>query len=125
MIGRILRAMPVPTMPQGGLGGAFGIVGTIVGPLMMLAIALQKPGPVRTLIKAGADAPDRARKPATLGVSEPHLQPLIRAGVVVREADGRVWLDRARARRRQWRIGAIVGGAIVVAGLLVAAVLAL
>ena len=45
-----------------------------------------------------------ARKPETLGVKEPPLTPLVRAGVVVRESDGRVWVDRAKARRRQLRI---------------------
>jgi hypothetical protein len=42
---------------------------------------------------------------------------------VVREADGRIWVDRAKARRRQWRIGAIIGGAIVVVSGIVALVL--
>ena len=106
-----------------GAGGAFTALGVVVGPLMMLLIALQKPGPVRTLLKAEADSPERARKMATLGLSEPPLLPLIRAGVVVREADGRIWVDRAKARRRQWRIGAIIGGAIVVVSGIVALVL--
>lgn len=89
------------------------MLGAVVGPLMMLAIALQKPGPVRTLTKAGALSRDSARKPATLGLSEPPLQPLIRARVVVREEDGRIWLDAAAARRRQWRIGAVVGAVVL------------
>jgi hypothetical protein len=98
---------------SGGAGGAFTALGAVLGPLMMLAIALQKPGPVRTLLKAEADSPERARKATTLGLSEPPLAPLIRSGVVVREADGRIWVDRAKARRRQWRIGATIGGLIV------------
>jgi hypothetical protein len=106
-----------------GAGGAFTALGAVVGPLMMLLIALQKPGPVRTLLKAEADSPERARKMATLGLSEPPLLPLIRAGVVVREADGRIWVDRAKARRRQWRIGAIIGGVIIVVSGIVALVL--
>jgi hypothetical protein len=106
-----------------GAGGAFTALGAVVGPLMMLLIALQKPGPVRTLLKAEADSPERARKMATLGLSEPPLLPLIRAGVVVREADGRIWVDRAKARRRQWRIGAIIGGAIVIVSGIVALIL--
>ncbi len=106
-----------------GAGSAFTALGAVVGPLMMLLIALQKPGPVRTLLKAEADSPERARKMATLGLSEPPLLPLIRAGVVVREADGRIWVDRAKARRRQWRIGAIIGGVIVVVSGIVALVL--
>ena len=63
---------------------------------------------------------DSARKAATLGLSEPPLQPLLRAGVVVREADGRIWLDRAKARRRQWRIALTLGAAVTVAALVVA-----
>jgi hypothetical protein len=106
-----------------GAGGAFTALGAVVGPLMMLLIALQKPGPVRTLLKAEADSPERARKMATLGLSEPPLLPLIRVGVVVREADGRIWVDRVKARRRQWRIGAIIGGVIVVVSGIVALVL--
>ncbi|MFM1867307.1 MAG: hypothetical protein RL591_715 [Planctomycetota bacterium] len=106
-----------------GASGAFTALGAVVGPLMMLLIALQKPGPVRTLLKAEADSPERARKMATLGLSEPPLLPLIRAGVVVREADGRIWVDRAKARRRQWRIGAIIGGAIVIVSGIVALIL--
>lgn len=99
------------------------MVGAVVGPLMMLAIALQKPGPVRTLTKAGALSPDSARKPATLGLVESPLQPLIRARVVIREEDGRIWLDARAARRRQWRIGAVVGGVVLAASALVALVL--
>jgi hypothetical protein len=112
-------------MQPGGLGGAFGMLGAVVGPVMMVALALQKPGPVRTLTKAAADSPERARKPATLGLGEPALAPLVRAGVVVREPDGRVWLDARGARRRQWRIGAIAGGACVAAGLVVWGLLSL
>ena len=92
---------------------------------MMLAIALQKPGPVRTLLKSGADNPEHARKLSTLGLTEPPLAPLIRSGVVVRESDGRIWVDRAKARRRQWRIGAILGGASVVVCGIAAVILSL
>jgi hypothetical protein len=99
------------------------MLGAIVGPAMMLAIALQKPGPVRTLDKAGADSPDTARKPSTLGLAAAPLQPLIRQGVVVEEADGRIWLDRAKARQRQWRIGAIIGGTIAAIGGILALIL--
>ena len=53
-----------------------------------------------------------ARKATTLGLSEPPLQPLLRAGVVVREADGRIWLDQPKARRRQWRIALALGAAV-------------
>jgi hypothetical protein len=112
-------------MPQGGLGGAFGMAGAVVGPVMMLALALQKPGPVRVLAKAGAVSPESARKAATLGLQEPPLAPLLRSGVVVREPDGRIWLDARRAKLRQWRIGAIIGGSIMALGLLVAVVLSI
>jgi hypothetical protein len=92
---------------------------------MMLILALQKPGPVKTMLRAGAVSPESARKPATLGLSAPPLAPLLRARVVIEEADGRIWLDTARARRRQWRIAVIVGASIVAAGVAVAAALAL
>ncbi len=103
----------------------FAGLGAVVGPVMMVMLALQKPGPVKSLLKAGAVSPESARKIATLGIAEPPLRPLIRAGVVVREEDGRIWLDQARARRRQWRIAAIFGGAVMLAGALVAVVLSL
>jgi len=80
------------------------MIGAVVGPLMMLALAFSKPGPVRALLKVEADAPERARRPSSLGVSEVQLEPLIRSGVVVREPDGCVWVDRAKARRRSWKI---------------------
>jgi hypothetical protein len=34
-----------------------------------------------------------------------------------------VWLDVARARRRQWRLGAIIGACVLLVGIAVAAVL--
>jgi len=98
--------MPIPM----GSGGAFGSVTSIMGPLMMLAIALRHRGSVRKLLDVHADCPDRARKPESLGIELPPLEPLIRSGVVVRERDGRVWVDRAKAKKRQWRIGLIFGG---------------
>ena len=103
----------------------FAGLGAVVGPVMMVMLALQRPGPVKSLLKAGAVSRESARKIATLGIAEPPLKPLIRAGVVVREEDGRIWLDQARARRRQWRIAAIFGGAVMLAGALVAVVLSL
>jgi hypothetical protein len=105
--------VPFPVPDSGSSAGGFAALGAVVGPLMMLFIALQKPGPVRTLVRAEADCPERARKASTLGLTEPPLAPLLRAGVVVREADGRIWVDRAKARRRQWRIALWFGLAIV------------
>lgn len=109
--------MPVPFSPT---GSGFAMIGAVVGPLMMLAMATSRPGPVRSLLKAQADAPERARRPSSLGVPEPQLEPLIRSGVVVREADGCVWVDRAKASRRAWRIAgvfavvlALVAGAVL------------
>lgn len=101
--------MPVPPANPNGLGGVFGALGGAMAPVMMVLLALQKPGPVRILSKADADAPDRARRPATLGIPEPPLGPLVRAGVVVREPDGRIWLDRGALRRRQRRLALVVG----------------
>jgi hypothetical protein len=113
--------MPVPFPPQQpGVGGALSSIGMVAGPLVMMITVLRQPGPVKTLLRAGALSPDSARKATTLGLSEPPLQPLLRAGVVVREADGRIWLDRAKARRRQWRIALALGAAVTVAALVVA-----
>ena len=113
--------MPVPFPPQQpGVGGALSSIGMVAGPLVMMITVLRQPGPVKTLVRAGALSPDSARKAATLGLSEPPLQPLLRAGVVVREADGRIWLDQPKARRRQWRIALALGAAVTVAALVVA-----
>lgn len=103
--------------------GGFAAIGALAGPAMMLIIALQKPGPVKTMLRAGALSPETARKAETLGLTLPPVAPLIRAGVVVREPDGRIWLDAARARRRQWRIGAAIGAGLMLAGLALAAIL--
>ena len=113
--------MPVPFPPQQpGVGGALSSIGMVAGPLVMMITVLRQPGPVKTLVRAGALSPDSARKATTLGLSEPPLQPLLRAGVVVREADGRIWLDQPKARRRQWRIALTLGAAVTVAALVVA-----
>ncbi len=80
------------------------MLGAVVGPAMMLALAFSQPGPVRTLLKAEADRPERARRAASLGIREVVLEPLIRSGVVVREKDGCVWVVRELAKRRQRRI---------------------
>jgi hypothetical protein len=81
---------------------------------MMIGLAFSKPGPVRALLKVEADAPERARRPSSLGIDEAQLVPLVRGGVVVRESDGCVWVDRAKARRRSWKI-ALRAGALAVA----------
>ncbi|MDI9403214.1 MAG: hypothetical protein QM516_05020 [Limnohabitans sp.] len=116
--------VPFPVPDSGNSAGGFAALGAVVGPLMMLFIALQKPGPVRTLMRAEADCPERARKASTLGLTEPPLAPLLRAGVVVRETDGRIWVDRGKARRRQWRIALWFGVAIVAISGMVAFALA-
>ena len=117
--------MPLPPPGSTGFGAAFGALGGVIGPSMMLLMVLRSPGPARAMRKAGATNAATARKAATLGVSEPALAPLVRAGVVVREADGRVWLDEARARRRAWRLGAMVWLAVALAFVGVAALLSL
>lgn len=104
--------MPVP-IP----GGGFATLGAVAGPLMMLAMALSRPGAVRALLKVGADAPERARRAKSLGINEHTLEPLIRSGAVIREPDGCVWVDRPRAKARHRRI--LVGfgiAAVVLAG---------
>lgn len=98
---------PFPTPQPGGLGGVFASLGAVAGPMMMVLMAMRNPGPVKALLSAGADSPDTARRPETLGVKDPLLQPLIRARVVIREPDGRVWVDRNAARSRQRRLLAI------------------
>jgi hypothetical protein len=89
---------------------------------MMVAMAFSQRGPVRTLLKADADAPERARRAASLGIDEAHLVPLMKSGVVVREADGCVWVVREKARRRSWRITLRVGAVVVAIGAVVLAI---
>jgi hypothetical protein len=118
--------VPLPgPIPSGPAGGGFAAIGAIAGPAMMVLIALRKPGPVRTMLRAGAVSPETARKASTLGLTAPPLGPLIRAGVVIEEDDGRIWLDARRASRRQWRIGALIGACVALVGLVVAAALML
>lgn len=57
---------------------------------------------VRVMHQAGAVSPDSARSPEDLGLRDSLvLAGLVRRGVVVRTADGRVHLDPARAEH--WR----------------------
>jgi hypothetical protein len=106
--------VPLPPPGSGGFGAAFGALGGVLGPGMMILMVLRTPGPAKAMRKAGATSPQTARKATTLGVSETALAPMVRSGVVVREADGRIWLDERRARRRAWRNGALAGiGAIL------------
>ena len=105
--------MPAPFPPS---AGGFAAISAIAGPLMMLAMAFSRPGPVRALLKAEADAPERARRAASLDLREEQLAPLLKSGVVVREADGCMWVDRAKARRRSWRIAGTVGGVLAAIG---------
>jgi len=114
--------MPVPFSPT---GGGLAMIGAVVGPLMMLAMATSRPGPVRALLKAQADAPDRARRPVSLGIPEPQLEPLVRSGVVVREADGCVWVDRAKASRRAWRIASVFAVVLALVAGVVLSILAI
>ena len=95
----------------------------IAGPVMMMLAALTTRGPVSALLKVGADSPDTARKPNTLGLKDPPLQPLLRSGVLVKEADGRVWVDRVKAKKRQWRLARRIGAIGLVLGGLVFVVL--
>jgi hypothetical protein len=96
----------------------FASIGAVAGPLAMVIMAMRNPGPVTTLRKAGAISPDTARRAETLGVKEPPLAPLVRAGVVVREPDGRIWLDERRANARQRKLVAIFGAAGALIGAL-------
>lgn len=111
--------MPVPFPPG---GGGFAMVGAVAGPLMMVAMAFSQRGPVRTLLKADADAPERARRAASLGIDEAHLVPLMKSGVVVREADGCVWVVREKARRRSWKIMLRVGAVVIAIGAVILAI---
>lgn len=97
----------------------FASLGAVAGPLAMVIMALRNPGPVRTLRNAGAVSPDTAVRAERLGVKEPPLKPLIRSGVVVREADGCVWVDLAKAKARQRRLMVTFGGVGLALGLLV------
>ena len=108
--------MPLPNGPAGF--GLFSSATALLGPLGIVIAAFTKPGPVRALLRAHADCPDRARRPSTLGIDEPPLQPLIRAGIVIREANGCVWVDRARAKQRQKKLMMVFGAVGAVIGVL-------
>jgi hypothetical protein len=103
--------MPIPGTPGPGSFGLLGSASAVLGPIGMMIAAFLRPGPVKTLLRAHADCPDRARQPHTLGLALPPLEPLVRSGVLIREPNGCVWVDRAMAKRRQrrltWTFGAI------------------
>lgn len=98
------------------------MIGAVAGPVMMVAMAFSRPGPVRALLKADADAPERARRPSSLGIDEAHLVPLVKSRVVVRESNGCVWVDREKARLRSWRITLRAGAVVIAIGAIVLAI---
>ena len=117
--------MPIPGTPGPASFGLLGSASAVLGPIGMMIAALMRPGPVKSLLRAHADCPDRARRPATLGLTEPPLEPLVRAGVVIREANGCVWVDRAKAKARQRRLTMTFGAIGLVLGLIVWGLLSL
>ena len=70
---------------------------------------------------------ERRRLAGVAVVEEPRSCPAakIRVGVVVRETDGRIWLNRVVARRRQWQLALIVGGAMIVLATMIYLILSL
>jgi len=77
-------------------------LGLVAAPFMIVAMILRETGPVPEFLKAGADAPERARRAASLGVEEGSpLRDAVRAGLLVATGDGRYWVDRAKWKRRR------------------------
>ena len=109
-------------MPLGGAApGGLGALGMLLMPAGIVIMMLkQPPGPVATLIKAGAVSPETARRSEGLGIPRPFvLDPAIRRRVVHRTEDGRYWVDVDRARqvrRRTAVIAGIVAAAVGVVG---------
>ncbi len=89
----------------------FGI-GAILAPAGIIAMMLRQPkGPLRLLVEAGATTPDGARKLNSIGIPrEALVERAITSGVIVKEVDGRCWLNQARLRQRRLRAAALGGG---------------
>ncbi len=98
-------------MPLRDPNVGFGI-GAILAPAGIIAMMLRQPkGPLRLLVDAGATDPDGARKLSSIGIPrEALIERALANGVVVKEADGRCWIDQARLRQRRLRLALLVGG---------------
>lgn len=105
-----LSAMPFND-PNVGLG-----LGAIIAPAGIIAMMLRQPkGPMRLLIDAGATNPEGARKLHSVGIPrEALLERAILSGVVIKEKDGRCWVDRVKLHTRRTQRALLVGGTVFI-----------
>lgn len=90
-------------------------IGLVAAPFMLVAMILRDTGPVPAFLEAGADAPERARRPSSIGVDEGvGLRDAVRARLLVATGDGRYWVDRRRWRRHRQLLWALSGGIVAV-----------
>ncbi|MSR40901.1 MAG: hypothetical protein EXS10_03250 [Phycisphaerales bacterium] len=97
--------------PNVGLG-----LGAIIAPAGIIAMMLRQPkGPMRLLIDAGATNPEGARKLHSVGIPrEALLERAILSGVVIKEKDGRCWVDRVKLHTRRTQRALLVGGTVFI-----------
>ena len=102
-------------MPMNDPNVGFGL-GAIMAPAGIIAMMMRQPkGPLRLLIDAGAKNPHDARRLNSVGIAREGLvERALLHGVVVKEVDGRCWVDRPRMRRRRLR-GAVLAGVATLA----------
>lgn len=94
-------------------------LGLLVYPLFVGAIALSKKGVVSKFVQAGATAPERARKPASLEIRDiDAVKSAARRGTLIAMGDGRYYANLPKIRRGNrlfW--GFMIGGGVVTAAL--------
>lgn len=84
-------------------------------PLFILAMILNRPGPVTVFRRAGAISPQTARRPSSLKIENMDLvKDAAKSGRLIALDDGRYYVDVPRVKRRQ-RITISVAAVIAVA----------
>ena len=87
-------------------------IGLLAYPLFILVLVFGKSaGTVQKFVKAGATAPETARKPASVGVKDVYfVQRAEKRGALIHTGDGRYYVNVPRLLRvRKWTRIAAVG----------------
>lgn len=82
-------------------------LGLVAYPLAILAIAVTRRTAAGAFDDANAYDPDSSRRPESLGVSTRLANRAVAKGLLVPVGDGRYYLNKRRARRREVRLLAL------------------